>query len=232
VSLRRLSSLATLTPCEEDLIRKLRLRTLSADSILSGADEQCEQSWFVLSGWCARVKSLAEGRRQILHLVLPGDLGGAGAANWAGDRLPAITLTQTIIAEAAPLKAALRAGAPQHGGLIEACQKAAWREQTCCLNAIVRLGQQTAYERLAHLLLEIDERLAAVGLVNRRGFELPVAQSVIANTLGLSLVHVRRTLRLMCKQGVIAFGPGRIELLRRDVLAAAANFSNVVNWIQ
>lgn len=232
VSLRRLASLASLTSCEEQLIRRLKLKTLPANSALLTSGDQEEQSWIVLSGWCARVKSLEEGRRQIFHLVLPGDVIGAGAANWAGDHLPAITLTPAIMADASPLKAAVSLAAAEHAGLVEACRRAAWCDQTYCLNAIVRLGQQSAYERLAHLLLEINERLESVGLVGTRGFELPVTQSVIAHTLGLSLVHVSRTLRQMRKQGAIAFRPGRIELLRPDTLAAVANFSRTVNWVQ
>lgn len=232
VSLRRLGSFSSLTPDDELLVRQLKPQTLPPNSTLSESAGQNEPTWIVLSGWCARVRSLGDGQRQIIHLLLPGDILGAGAARWAGDRLPAVTLTPAIVADAAPLRAVVKRAAPEHARLIEACQQATWCEQVYCLNAIVRLGQQSAYQRLAHLLLEIHARLDGVGLAGPSGFQLPVTQGVIAHALGLSLVHLSRTLRQMRKEGSIAFQPGRIELLRPDVLAAAAGHPHTVSWLE
>jgi CRP-like cAMP-binding protein len=232
VSLRRLASFAPLSPCDELLVKQLKPQTLPSNSLLSEPLAQNELTWIVLSGWCARVRFLADGQRQIIHLLLPGDILGAGAACWAGDRLPAVTLTPAIVADAAPLRAVVKLAPPEHARLIEACERAAWCEQAYCLNAIVRLGQQSAYQRLAHLLLEIQTRLDSVGLAGPRGFQLPVTQGVLAHTLGLSLVHLSRTLRQMRKEGLIAFQPGRIELLKPDVLAVTARFPHTVSWLE
>lgn len=186
----------------------------------------------LLSGWAARVRTLPDGRRQIVHLLLPGDAVGLGASPWAGDRLPVVALTPVIVVDAEPVRDAIRTRSPVHAGLIEACRRAAWCEQVYFLNAIVRLGQQTAYERLAHLLLELHTRLECIGFVGPRGFQLPVTQDVIAHALGLSLVHLSRTLRQMRNEDAIALQSGRIQLLKPDVLAAAANFPHTASWAE
>jgi CRP-like cAMP-binding protein len=189
-------------------------------------------AWILLAGWCARVRSVDNAERHIVHFLLPGDTIGVGPALWAGDRLPVTALTPAIVADARSVSAVVRLGAEEHSGLVEACTRAAWREQVYCLNAMARLGQQSAYQRLAHLLLELHARLESVGLSSRNGFPAPVTQAVLAQALGLSLVHLSRTLRQMRREGAIAFEPGRIELLKPDALARAAQLPHGVDWIE
>lgn len=231
VSLRRLASLGSLTPVDQLLVKQLKPQTLPAGSVLTQAQNGHEPSWILLSGWCARMRSVGPDRH-ILHFLLPGDPIGVGAARWAGDRLPAVALTPVIAAEARGVNAVVKLGASEHAGLIEACARAAWREQVYCLNAMARLGQQSAYQRIAHLLLEIHERLDSVGLASRDGFQAPVTQAVLAQALGLSLVHLSRTLRQMRREGAIAFEPGHIEILKPSALAEAARFSHGVDWLE
>jgi CRP-like cAMP-binding protein len=230
VSLLRLSTYGELSPADEWLVKQLKPRTMPAGSRLSALESGDVPPCILLSGWAARVRALPDGRRQIVHLLLPGDSIGLGASPWAGDRLAVVALTPVIVVDAEPVRDAIRAASPEHGGLVEACRRAAWCEQVYFLNAIVRLGQQTAYERLAHLLLELHTRLDCVGLVSPKGFQLPVTQDVVAHALGLSLVHLSRTLRQMRNEGAIALQPGRVQLLKPDILAAAANFPHTASW--
>lgn len=230
VSLRRLAAFGELSVVEEALVKRLKPRTLAAGNVLTDQNQSGAGAWMILSGWCARVRSMPDGRRQIVHLMLPGDAVNVGGASWAGQSLPVIALTPVIAADAEPLRAAIARDAPEHAGLARACARASWCEQVYCLNAIVRLGQQTAYERLAHLMLELHARLDAVGLVSGGRFQLPVTQDVIAHALGLSLVHLSRTLRQMRKEVSIVLRGGQIELLKPDLLAQAAGFPHVATW--
>jgi CRP-like cAMP-binding protein len=97
---------------------------------------------------------------------------------------------------------------------------------------MARLGRQSAYQRIAHLLLELHARLESVGLASRNGFQAPVTQAMLAQALGLSLVHFSRTLRQMRREGVVAFEPGRIEISKPDVLEEAAQFPHGVDWLE
>ena len=57
------------------------------------------------------------------------------------------------------------------------------------------LGRREAYGRMAHLLCELYVRLKAVGLANGHGYEMPLTQAELGDALGLSTVHVNRTLQ-------------------------------------
>jgi CRP-like cAMP-binding protein len=62
---------------------------------------------------------------------------------------------------------------------------------------IIRLGRRSALQRLADLLLELHDRLAEIGMVDERGFYLPLTQEHLADALGLSVVHVNRSLKTL-----------------------------------
>ena len=89
----------------------------------------------------------------------------------------------------------------------------------------MRLGRQTAYERMAHLLLELHGRLAEIGEARGESFHLPIKQEVLADALGLSLVHVNRTLQQMRRDGLIDMRGAQLTLLNRAVLEAASDQS-------
>ncbi len=232
VSLRRLASLGPLTSVDQLLVKQLKPQTLPANSVLTQPLEGQVPSWILLSGWCARVRPVGNTERHIVHFLLPGDTIGVGPARWSGDRLPVVALTPAIAADARAVNAIVRLGAREQSGLVEVCAGAAWREQVYCLNAMARLGQQSAYQRIAHLLLELHARLESVGLASHNGFQAPVTQAILAQALGLSLVHLSRTLRQMRREGAIAFEPGRIEILKPDALAQAAQFPHGVDWLE
>lgn len=84
-----------------------------------------------------------------------------------------------------------------------------------CFRAIVRLGCLDAYEKTANLLLEIAERL---GAGEGESIEFPLTQELLADLLGLSQVHVNRTLQQLRRDKLIELQSGRLtfqpELLR------------------
>lgn len=230
VSLRRLSGFCELSIEDEGLVKRLKPHSLPTGSVLTDTKQRPSSSWIVLSGWCARIRNIGPERHQIAYLLLPGDTVNVLPAQWAGDHLPVVALSPVIAVDAAELRSAMMSGDPRRAALVRACRRAGVLEQTYCLNTIMRLGQQTAYERLAHLLLEVHARLEPVGLATGGRFQLPVTQDVIAHTLGLSLVHLSRTLRQMRREGSIGMHSGQIELLDRDALAAVADFSPAPVW--
>ena len=59
------------------------------------------------------------------------------------------------------------------------------------------LGQRTADKRIAHLFCELHARLQAVGLTSEGEFELPLTQQELSDTVGISVVHVNRSLRAL-----------------------------------
>lgn len=172
----------------------------------------------ILSGWACEMRILPDGRRQIFSFLLPGDpfvieedtdIGGRGVVPLT--RLEVMDWTNSFLG-----------GAEARDTLARAVDEAAGKKQDRLLDHMVRIGRLTARERLLHLLLEIFYRLEAVGLVKGDTFRIPLTQAIFADALGLSLVHINRTLKQLRAEGHILLRGGSITLVNRPKLAALA----------
>jgi CRP-like cAMP-binding protein len=92
------------------------------------------------------------------------------------------------------------------------------------LNHLVRLGRQTAYERVAHLLLELSQRSAAVGLADGASSPLPLTQEILADALGLSIVHINRTLQQLRRDGLLDVRGSSLRLLDARQLMTISDY--------
>jgi CRP-like cAMP-binding protein len=219
--LRRLRAFGVLSEAEQALIRSgaERRERFTAGDELVAEGAAAVRPRLVLSGWACRQRVLPDGRRQIFSLILPGDgVGLVRRGRPALATIAAVTALETMDAEPL-LEAARRGDAP---GAARALSVAERTEQALLLDHMVRLGRQTAYERMAHLLLELQHRLEIVGLGDSQRFPLPLTQEVLADALGLSIVHVNRTLQQLRREGLIELRSGVAILLQREALAAIA----------
>jgi len=219
----RLASLARLSEPELDLLSGLGGREAHRPGDeLSVAGDPARRPRFIVSGWATNQHILSDGRRQVFSFALPGD----GLCVYPRMAPPAlytsIAHTPMVTVDATPFLDAVRTAAMP--GLVKAFTAVARLEDKMLLDQILRLGRQTAYERVAHFLLEIDDRLAAVGLSDRRRFPLPLTQEILADALGLSVVHVNRTLQQLRRDGLIEWRSGQASLLDRDLLMNVAEY--------
>jgi CRP-like cAMP-binding protein len=193
-------------------------------------EELCEEGALirtprlVISGWGCRLRYLPDGRRQIFTFLLPGDTLGISERLEPLALTSAVTLTAMETVDMSAMATALRSGAPEHAGLASAVALIARSEEAALLDPMVRLGRQTAYERTAHLLVELCHRLAVVGLGDRR-FRLPLTQEILADALGLSLVHVNRTLMQLRRDRLVILKGSAAELPDLERLALIANYA-------
>ncbi len=79
---------------------------------------------------------------------------------------------------------------------------------------------------MAHLFCEIHARLASIGLVSEGKFTLPLTQKELPDTLGLSPVHVNRTLQALRVSNMLAIKRSAIEILDLPRLKAYADFNS------
>ncbi len=155
----------------------------------------------VASGMVSRFRALRSGVRQILSFHLAGDMIDLPSALVIvadhGIRTHTAT-TLVTIAHGDVLR--LAADYPALGRafwfdtLIDA---AIFREWT------VNIGRRNARERTAHLLLELATKNRAAGLMPGDSFELPVSQADLADALGMTAVHLNRTLQWMRRERMI-----------------------------
>jgi CRP-like cAMP-binding protein len=156
----------------------------------------------MVSGFACRHKMLPDGRRQIIGYFLPGDMCDARLFILRRMDHGISTLcasSVTTISRQAILDLTTR-----YPRLTRAFWWNTLVEEAICREWLVNVGQRTALERLAHLFCEVHLRLQAVGLSTARGFELPVTQSELADTLALSTVHVNRTLKELRRIGLVS----------------------------
>lgn len=178
----------------------------------------------MVTGWACRQRLLGDGRRQIIDFVLPGD----AVSDWAqpGARADGSTLalTEVVTADATALMVASGSGSQSHAGLTRMLREMATMETTRLHNQIVRLGRQTAYERMAHLMLEFHARLQAVGLASDDKFAMPLTQETLADSVGLSVVHVNRTLMQMRRDGLMHLGLGKVKIVDLALMRVVADW--------
>ena len=200
-----------------EIIGPREAREAGADVSADGPSQPV--GYVLLEGWAGTATTITRDRRQVTDLLLPGDL-------WlpcrvaSADRLLALT---AIAVAPVPLDGLREAGraTPELWwnlvGLLDQ-QDARLRQQ------VVRNGRRSAHERVAHLLLELYERLRIKGRARDDTFDLPIGQSVIADAVGLSYVHVSRVLTQLERTGMIERGRTRVRIRDRAAIEAACGF--------
>ncbi|TNC05710.1 Crp/Fnr family transcriptional regulator [Methylobacterium terricola] len=236
--LRRLSGYAPLSPDDEALLRRITARPVPvpARTELVRDGEATPRPQVLLEGWACRQRLLADGRRQIVVVLLPGDLIGLSQRRRPLPFGSVATLTTAQVCEVGPLRDCVSWGDGPPGtslsgtglpgsGLAAALWQARETEELWLVNQVVRLGRQTAYERVAHFLLELRERLAAVDRVQDERFSFPITQEVLADALGLSVVHMNRTMQQLRRDGLIEQRATAITLRDVPALASIADYT-------
>jgi len=204
-----LDRLVALAPLDQDdrrillgaLVRGRQVRP-RRDLVVEG--RPVAGSMVLIDGWAARVRLLADGRRQFLAFLLPGDIIGVHRQRAPVASATIVTLTHATVATVphAPADSALGHLYAVDGALAEAY----------LLAQITRLGRLSAQERISDLLLEFHERLVPTGLVRRGSFDVPLTQEMIADALGLTSVHVNRMLQQARRDGDVLWERGRVTL--------------------
>jgi CRP-like cAMP-binding protein len=220
----RLSSYLVLSAAEVSFLRDLhgsrRQFDRHRDIVAQGRPYR---SVFILcSGFVWRYKILPDGKRQLLSFGLPGDLIGFPASFFDNAVNATGSLTDVVVATV-PFAVFydLFAKFPRIG---VALYWMAAREAAIYGERIIDIGRRSAYERLAHLILELLTRLRSVGLADELSYVLPLTQELIADVLGLSGPHVSRMLRLMREEGLVAIEGHRLTVADFDSLTLLAGF--------
>lgn len=181
------------------------------------------ESLLVLTeGWACRYRLLRDGRRQIVTLLVPGDICNPDVLAWDRADYGVASLTPCTVIQADVT--ALRTMILRTPEISQAWMKLILADNAMLSEHNACLGRRSAREHLAHLLCELFLRLKTVGRADVRNFHLPVTQEEIGDTLGLTPVHVNRVLQLLRNEGVISFQGHKVTILNRDRLRAEAGF--------
>jgi CRP/FNR family transcriptional regulator, anaerobic regulatory protein len=167
------------------------VRTLQRGERLTALAGHEPEAILLRSGFAFRACAMPDGRRAILDVLTVGDVAGL-------DHIVAHPLDELIAASrvgfnALPVGELRRLMANEQVALqISALLvEARWR----ALRLAVAIGRLDAQARICLFLLDIYDRLFRNGLLARPTFNLPLTQENIADHLGLTVVHVNRTLK-------------------------------------
>jgi CRP-like cAMP-binding protein len=220
----RLSRLMKLSAADlrnlELIVESERLVKKRQDLVVVG--DEYRNLCFVRDGYAIRYKLLRNGKRQILNVILPGDVIGFPVSFFDRSIYSVVALSDlTYNVCSLDSYARLCYEQPQFGlalSWLAAYEAAIYAEH------IVDLGRRTPLERLAHFLLEIHGRLLAVGRAERTSFNLPFSQEVMADVLGLSVPHLNRVMQQLRAEQLITSRSRRVELNDMATLQTLAHY--------
>lgn len=188
--------------------------------IKSGKELNC--STLLLDGLMGRYKDLRNGERQISELHVAGDF--ADLHSFTLKHLDHNVMTLTPCHVAIVPHDRLRAITEQHPHLTRVYWFTTNMDAAIHREWELSLGRRSALSRTANLLCELHIRLGLVGLADETGYGLALTQLELAECLGLTSVHVNRTLKELRERGAADYRRGHVTLLNLDLLRRIAEF--------
>lgn len=223
---RKLVCLAGLDDHHARLVDRLipgqTLRVRKGADII-GDGETPRHVHLVLSGLACRYKLLADGRRQITAYLIPGDLCDLHVfiLSRMDHAIMALAATEVVRVPRESVEELL-----SYPAIATALFKCTLVDEAVLRQWIVNTGRRGAREAIAHLFCELHLRMQAVGLASGGDVDLPVTQSELGDTVGLTPVHVNRSLQDMRERGLISMQGGHLTILDMAGLRALAGFEH------
>ena len=224
VLVRKLRSIGPLTTDERQALRSLplTLEALGPDHDIVREGDRPSACCLVVKGFVCRYKLTEDGRRQIFSFHTPGDIPDLQSLH--------LRVMDHSIKTLTPSKVALI----PHESMRDLMRRfphvadVLWRD-TLVDAAIFRewmlgIGRRSALARIAHLFCEIFVRLRAVGLAEGDECKFPITQQEIGDALGLSTVHVNRSLQELRADGLLQLRRGVLRILDWERFKEAGEF--------
>lgn len=222
------AKLATVADLGDSDVQKLvalceDVRVVPSKHDILSEGERPDHVHVIIEGWAARYKTLANGSRQIVAFLIPGDFCDLHVAVLGRMDHGIVALTRCRVAYIPSRD--LDGLTSAHIGLTKALWWATLVDESVLREWVLNVGRRDAYERIAHLLCEMHARMKMVGLVEDDRLALPLTQEELADATGMTPVHTNRTLQRLRNEKLIEIGGGILTLLDVDRLRKAAGFN-------
>lgn len=223
---KKLNTFVRLLPDELACLAELqsRRRTVKALTELVHEGQTGHRAFILQSGWANCYKLVPDGGRQIISFPLPGDFLGLRSVLLRTSDHSFASLTDAVISDVSRQR--IIEVFHELPRLATAILWATSRDEAMVVEHLVNIGRRSAIERLAHLFLELGERLRLVDLTSPTGFECPLNQYVLADALGLTAIHVNRVLRQLRERGLITVRSHQVAIHDLDGLRDLAGYES------
>ena len=178
------------------------VRSVEAGTYTIREADPADVCGILLSGFAYRQKLAADGSRLILSLQIPGEALDLQNLFLDVSDHSVQMLTRGEIAVVP--RAAMQELCRSHADVSHAILVKILVEGSIAREWQLNVGRRNARARAAHLLCELAVRLEAEGLAEEYGYELPMTQEQLGDALGLTSVHVNRTMKSLENDGLIA----------------------------
>jgi CRP-like cAMP-binding protein len=202
----------------------IAVRHYPAETPVVRDGERASECCLIVEGFCVRSKTIASGKRQILSIHIPGEIPDL------------MSLFLHVMDHELSTLAPCTLGFINHEVLRKlhhrrpAVAEIFWRDtlidSAMFREWIVNVGQRPAPARLAHVMMELRERLKMIGRVDGASFEMPLTQEQIGEALGITAVHANRVIKQLREDGVVEFHRGRVNVLDEAKFLELADFDD------
>jgi len=178
-------------------------------------------SCLVMEGLLAKTRDTMSGSRQITALYIPGDMPDIHAMMMpsATGTLFALTPVKLLRLPRAPLLAMVA----RYPALGEALWRETVRDAVIATEWVANVGARLAMPRLAHLFCEMAVR-SGVDRDNAFDWTFPITQANLAETTGMSAVHINRSLQALRKRDVMEVRDHRVSVRDWALLQVLGEF--------
>ena len=224
--IRRLQAHCSLSPVEIEALQHcpLTTRMIQDNSDIVREGDRPTECCLLVEGFLFRYKMLDDGSRQILSLHVPGDMPDLQGLY--------LEVMDHSLGALAPSRVAMI----PHAAILDLIRRfpgiaaALWRE-TLIDGSIFRewlsnVGRRPAYERAAHLFCEFFVKMKLAGLAKGDSCDFPLSQQELGDALGLSVVHVNRTVQQLRSKGLVHLSSRSLSIPDFGALQAVGGFDD------
>ena len=197
---------------------KIGARAFPQHRRLFNEGDRLDELSIIKSGWAYRFRDLSNGRRQILAFYIPGDAIPFEALSYPGRAIPYSAKTLTAVSLCVFSMSEFIRLLNSTTSQLSEYQEAMRRHSERIYNQLADIGRRSALGRVAGLILSLDARLRRRGLVTTNEYHFPLRQEHIADALGLTSVHVNRTLASLRRDGIVELSDQKLKILDRKSL--------------
>lgn len=216
---------------EEDLSWTQEFRThqfkIRAKKTLYKESQDSAYMFTLYHGWVLQYVTLPNGKRQVIRISMPGDFLGFQRDMNATMCHTAVALTDTVLC--AFDRDDIKTMFQKNNGLAMRMADMYARDSIFSENQMIGIGQKTAEERIAYLCAELFCRMKMIYADNvTNEMEFPLTQEDLGDALGLTQIHVNRTLKVLRERGLMKIKNKRLTILNEKALKKLGSFDEKI----